>query len=158
MLRDVVLFIFLGCYLRHFKFVPPVHGRYLVGHVFRNFSIGMYSECEKRCVWERECLSVNIGPPIHEKVVCELSNSDHVQHPEDLKPRQGWTYRGTEVSTLGAGGYFIRLEEGNYAAKPRPRGAKRREGEKITSGRTNNEPHFRAVLSPGKPRFFLSQS
>ena len=34
------------------------------------------------------------------------------------------------------------LEEGNYASKPQPRGAKYRE-EKITSGRTNTESHFR---------------
>jgi len=43
-------------------------------------------------------VSVNIGPPVNDKVVCELSDLDHIQQPQDLKPRQGWTYRGiTEV-------------------------------------------------------------
>ena len=42
-------------------------------------------------------MSVNSGPPINDKVVCELSDSDHMQHPEDLKSRCGWIYRGTEV-------------------------------------------------------------
>ena len=65
--------------------------------MFLNLSIGMYTSCEHRCVMERECVSVNIGPPINDKKVCELSNSDHMQHPEDLKPRHGWTYTGTEV-------------------------------------------------------------
>jgi len=46
---------------------------------------------------ESDCVSVNIGPPINDKVVCELSVSDYMQHPEDLKPRYGWTFRGTEV-------------------------------------------------------------
>ena len=52
---------------------------------------------EHRCVMERKCVSVNIGPTIRDKVICELSDSDHLQDPGDLKPRPGWTYRGTEV-------------------------------------------------------------
>ena len=42
-------------------------------------------------------MSVNIGPTSQDKVICELSDSNHLQHPEDLRPRPGWTYRGTEV-------------------------------------------------------------
>ena len=42
-------------------------------------------------------MSVNIGPPINDKVVCELSDSDYLQHREDLKSRCGWAYGGTEV-------------------------------------------------------------
>ena len=30
-------------------------------------------------------------------MLCQLSDSDHVRHPEDLKPRDGFTYTGTEV-------------------------------------------------------------
>ena len=44
-----------------------------------------------------ECVSVNIGPTIDHKVICELSNSDDIQHPEDLIARPGWTYGVTEV-------------------------------------------------------------
>ena len=40
-------------------------------------------------------MSVNIGPPVNDKVMCELSDSDHIQHPQHLKPRHGWIYRGT---------------------------------------------------------------
>ena len=40
-------------------------------------------------------MSVNIGPLVNDKVVCELSDSDHIQHPQYLKPRRGWSYRGT---------------------------------------------------------------
>ena len=79
------------------KFVPPVAGKRLEGHVFLNLSIGIYTPCEHRCVMEKECVSVNIGPTINNKVVCELSDSDAIKHPGDLKQRNGWTYRGTEV-------------------------------------------------------------
>ena len=50
-------------------------------------------------------MSVNIGPPVNDKVVCELSDSDHIQHPQDLKPRQSWTYRG--ITEVGQDKIFI---------------------------------------------------
>ena len=84
-----------GC--RRLKFLPPETGQYLEGHVFINLTIGIYTPCEHRCVMERKCVSVNIGPTIKDKVICELSDSDHFQHQDDIKPRPGWTYRGTEV-------------------------------------------------------------
>ena len=54
--------------------------------------------------WSRKILlrsdwSVPKGASIttNDKVICELSNSDHWHHPRDLQPRHGWTYRGAEV-------------------------------------------------------------
>ena len=92
-------FSFVGdCrHIRYIKFYPPQIGHYLEGHVFLNLSIGVHRQCEEECLMQSECVSVNIGPPINDKVVCELSDSDHMQHPEDLKSRYGWIYRGTEV-------------------------------------------------------------
>ena len=46
---------------------------------------------------ESKCDSFNIGPSINDHVVCQLSDSDHARHPEDLKTREGFTYIGTEV-------------------------------------------------------------
>ncbi len=57
----------------------------------------MRSSCRGRCTMESNCVSFNIGPPINDQVMCQLSDSDHTRHPEDLKPREGFTYRGTEV-------------------------------------------------------------
>jgi len=42
------------------------------------------------------CVSVNISPPTDEKFICELSDSDHMKHPEDFKKREGFLYIGTE--------------------------------------------------------------
>ena len=80
---------------RRIKFIPPENSQYFKDHVFSNLSIGSYTSCEEKCVMERECVSVNIGPPVNDRVVCELSNSDHWQHPEDLIPtdRAGHTRR-----------------------------------------------------------------
>lgn len=46
---------------------------------------------------ENTCVSINVGPPISDKVLCQLSNSDSTQHPDDLKPVDGFMYRGSEV-------------------------------------------------------------
>ena len=82
-----------GC--RRLKFLPPVDSHYLADHVFLNLTIGINTPCHHRCVMESRCVSVNIGPPVNDKVVCELSDSDHIQHPQHLKPRHSWIYRGT---------------------------------------------------------------
>ena len=42
-------------------------------------------------------MSVNIGPPIKDKFTCELSDSDHIRHPKDVKLREGFMYVGPEV-------------------------------------------------------------
>ena len=44
-------------------------------------------------------MSINFGPSLGQgKYICELCNSHHEIHPDDLKPRTGFLYRPTEVS------------------------------------------------------------
>ncbi|XP_078351746.1 lactadherin-like isoform X1 [Oculina patagonica] len=83
---------------RSLNFHSQVDGHALQGHVIKNISlsVGMRSSCRGRCTMESNCVSFNIGPPINDQVMCQLSDSDHTRHPEDLKPREGFTYRGTE--------------------------------------------------------------
>lgn len=52
---------------------------------------------------ESTCVSINIGPPINDQVMCQLSDSDNTRHPEDLKPQEGFMYRGTEVRNSNPG-------------------------------------------------------
>ena len=82
---------------RRITFLTPVRGFYLEGHVISNHSLELNLDCQDQCALARECVSYNIGPKINNKMACELSNSDHLQHPEDLKPRKDWIYRGTQV-------------------------------------------------------------
>ena len=90
--------LFVGCSQnRRLKFSPPVKDNYLQGHVFFNISFEAHISCEAECLHRKECVAINIGPTIKGIKVCELCNSDHLQHPNDLEPRRGWTYRGTQV-------------------------------------------------------------
>ncbi|XP_078374485.1 uncharacterized protein LOC144658031 [Oculina patagonica] len=81
---------------RHLKFGTPVQGFALEGHLVKNLSIAIYASCKHLCLLENHCVSFNLGPPIKDRIVCELSDSDSTKHPEDLKPREGFVYRGTE--------------------------------------------------------------
>ncbi|CAH3192627.1 unnamed protein product, partial [Porites evermanni] len=85
-------------HIRYLKFYDREYGlyMYLQGHTFLNLSIGASKSCETECLYRRECVEINIGPAINDIRVCELCNSDQIQHPNDLKRREGWTYKGTQ--------------------------------------------------------------
>ena len=72
-----------------------------MGHVLKNISlpIGMHmnSHCRNWCTMEDRCTSINMGPEKKDKVLCQLSDSDHVQHPDDLKSAVGFMYSKMEV-------------------------------------------------------------
>ena len=53
-----------------------------------------------QCIMDPVCASDNIGPPTDEEFICELSDSDHMKHPADLKKQKGFLYIGTEVIKL----------------------------------------------------------
>ena len=69
---------------RVLEFINSMEGRTLVGHVFKRIEITSPDVCEINCFVEADCVSFNVGPLQDEKYWCELSNSDHIGHPEDL--------------------------------------------------------------------------
>ena len=91
---------------RRLKFSTKIDGDALQFHVIKQFDLSIYvgpsvrSACTYRCIMDPVCVSVNIGPPTDEKFICELSDSDHMKHAEDLKKREGFLYIGTEVIEL----------------------------------------------------------
>ena len=75
-------------------------------HVFKQIYLSMGikpdSDCKNRCLMENTCVSVNVGPPSKNGFrVCQLSDSDHIQHPDDLKPREGYQYWASKVGIFG---------------------------------------------------------
>ena len=88
---------------RRLKFSTKIDGSALRFHVIKKFNLSIlvgplvHSACTHRCIMDPVCVSVNIGPPAGEKFICELSDSDHINRPEDLKRRKGFMYIGSEV-------------------------------------------------------------
>lgn len=62
--------------------------------------VGDNDQCELHCYVEQSCLSFNLGPGSGDKLTCELSNSDHYQHPGDLVSKRGFSYHPTAVSKI----------------------------------------------------------
>ena len=67
----------------------------LRNHVIQLVQVNDKDQCELLCYLEQMCLSFNFGSGN-----CELSNSDHYQHPADLVSRIGFSYHPTAVSVL----------------------------------------------------------
>ena len=78
-------------------FQPPIDGSYLDGHVNKNYVKESKDTCELKCYMDNDCMSTNFGIMDTGQYLCELSDSDHELHPEDLKIREGFTYTATEV-------------------------------------------------------------
>ena len=98
--KSIDQFNYFSGLCRSLKFTMPVEDYILVGHAIKNFSIGVHASCKNLCTIESQCVSINIGPPINGKMVCELSNSDHKMHSEDLETKEGYIYRATQVRNL----------------------------------------------------------
>ena len=86
--------------------MKPVDGFAFQNHVIKEIHLHMGTElngdCRHMCLMESTCVSVNIGPPDKDGFrLCQLSDSDHIKHPEDLKPREGFIYWATEVRNYG---------------------------------------------------------
>ena len=96
-----------GC--RALQFVSPKEGKALVNHVIKNVSVGSSDVCEIECYLDNRCLSYNYGDQGNVRQKCELSDSDHKQHPNDLQERLGYIYRGTEVHIIK-----VNLRETDY--------------------------------------------
>lgn len=72
-------------------------GLYLDGHVKESFEIQSKGDCELKCYLDDDCMSTNVGILHTGKYQCQLSNSDHELHPEDLKFREQFIYTAAEV-------------------------------------------------------------
>lgn len=93
-------FSFTDTCRRYVKFTTEIKGSALQSHVIKNLTLpaNVQDSCRVQCVMESQCLSINVGPHIKGRVLCELSDSDHTSYPYDIKPREGFTYTGTEVT------------------------------------------------------------
>ncbi|XP_068716910.1 uncharacterized protein [Montipora capricornis] len=130
---------------RSVKFFPLWEGHRLKGHVFRTFTIDKYATpCEQECVMDRKCVSINIGPTMEDKTICEISDSDHNQHSNDLKSSSRWKYRFTENPCnsslcLNGGKCFMGYTDKKYVCECLPG----------STGEHCEKVHPRVSLSPG---------
>ena len=57
-------------------------------------------DCRLKCYIHDDCMSINVGKLEEGQYLCNLSNSDHEIHPEDLKMENGYVYTAVTVIFL----------------------------------------------------------
>ena len=82
------------------EFLPPLKGHILVNHVIRNITLERQESCRVSCYLDNRCLSYNFGHLQDGSYICQLSDSDHIQHPNDLLKTTRFIHRRTEVTVL----------------------------------------------------------
>ena len=83
---------------RILKLKPAENGSALRDHVIKSLMVKSDSSCLAHCYVEENCMSYNLGAKrVDDTHKCELSNSDHLMHPEDLVRRDGFIYQPFEV-------------------------------------------------------------
>lgn len=87
---------------RRLQFKQPMVNRTLKCHVIKRVLVESESGCEANCFAHNDCMSINLGPKREEKedkrYVCEISNSDHDMHPNDMWNMTGFVYKSVWVN------------------------------------------------------------
>ena len=83
----------------------PAHtfnGKRLVNHVIRLVYVTKQGSCRARCYWEPNCVSYNFRILAGEngEHKCELNNSTHEGHENEMKENSNYAYRGAEVRNV----------------------------------------------------------
>lgn len=65
--------------------------------MIKNISVERDDTCQIARYLKNDCLSYNVGRLKDGIFICELSDSDSNQYPQDLQRRQGFIFQGTKV-------------------------------------------------------------
>ena len=79
------------------EFNHHLKDRALRGHVFKAIFVEDEELCRLNCYLENNCISYNF---VKNKNFCELSDSDHRKHPEDLQLMNGFIYGASKVKYI----------------------------------------------------------
>ena len=86
---------------RILEFKSAMKGYNLQGHIFKSVEVKSETDCDVNCYLESDCISFNVvTSPTDGTITCELSNSDHETHPEDLRRHFGAVYQPIKVKGI----------------------------------------------------------
>ena len=81
------------------KYSAPVYDKALQGHVFKILQLQQRDMCRVNCYLEDSCQSYNLATASEQAGgwKCELSSTEHIQHPDSLVASPGTVYHATQV-------------------------------------------------------------
>ena len=98
------LFHFFLGQARELRFLSSLsfEGKYLANHVITTINVLDRDLCELRCYVESNCVSINyeVQPNASRTHKCDLNNSTHKEHDQDLESAPRYSYHGTNVRLI----------------------------------------------------------
>ena len=86
---------------RILEFKSAMRGYNFQGHIFKSVEVKNETDCDVKCYLESDCISFNVvTSPTDRTITCELSNSDHETHPQDLRRQFGAVYQPIKVKGI----------------------------------------------------------
>ena len=83
---------------RKLEFHQQLQGRVLIGHVFKSIFVEDEENCKLNCYLENDCVSYNFASRlVSNKHLCELSDSDNREYPQDLREENDSVYGASKV-------------------------------------------------------------
>ena len=83
---------------RIIQFKEPIPDKVMMGHVFRKEKVPNQGSCRIDCYNEPNCVSINVGPMVEGKHMCELNNATvDNQDATGLHNKMNYIYLGIEV-------------------------------------------------------------
>ena len=82
-------------------------GKRLKNHVIKTLDVMMSDFCDALCYMEHNCASFNLMKRSeNDGHKCELNNSTHEAHENDLEENPSYVYRGTKVGITNPKSHF----------------------------------------------------
>ena len=79
-------------------FKEPIPDKALPGHVIRTDRVADEGSCRVKCYMEPNCVSINVGPAVQGRHMCELNDiTNEIQSRSALEERQGYIHYSVEV-------------------------------------------------------------
>lgn len=99
LIRHSSCYLVDSCRVLDFRSEMAFEGKQLINHVIQTIEDVLEDFCGSLCFMEHDCVSYNVeissGSQLATK--CELNNSTHKEHPGDLRVKNNYIYRGSEV-------------------------------------------------------------
>lgn len=106
-LKKIITFVLFSLFLgqaRELRFLSSLsfEGKYLANHVITTINVLDRDLCELRCYVESNCVSINyeVQPNASRTHKCDLNNSTHKEHDQDLESAPRYSYHGTNVRLI----------------------------------------------------------
>ncbi|XP_031563984.1 neurogenic locus notch homolog protein 1-like isoform X2 [Actinia tenebrosa] len=107
--RNFIVIAADGC--KEMDFKVTLQGKTLANHVFKTVRATNDAHCESQCFLDDRCISYGFGTSASgENYRCELSDSDHFMHPDDIVDRPGVIYRSAQNTCTCKGKQYCKYD------------------------------------------------